>query len=73
MTNQQILAMTHMIGPIIIHTDRDLTPQGKRVAKVVKTDRGGRQLRWYVGGKVYQKMPVTGENVEKSRVWMEAA
>ena len=61
-----------MIGPIVIHTDRDLTPKGKRMAKVVKTDRGA-QLRWYVGGKIYSRMPVTSQNVEKSREWMAAA
>lgn len=40
---------------IVINTDYDLTPAGKRAARVVQTSRGGRQLRWYVGGRLYWK------------------
>ena len=40
---------------IVINTDYDLTPAGKRAARVVQTLCGGRQLRWYVGGRLYWK------------------
>lgn len=39
---------------ITITTEFDLTPTGKRAARVVQTRRGT-QLRWYVGGKLYWK------------------
>jgi hypothetical protein len=40
---------------ITITTELDLTPKGKRVARYVRTNRGGTQLRWYVGGRLYVK------------------
>lgn len=57
---------------IVIHTDKDLTPAGKRTARVVQTDRGGRQLRWYVSGRIYAQMPVTLEKVALTQEWMGA-
>jgi hypothetical protein len=35
----------------------DFTPSGKRRARVVRTTNGGRQLRWYVGGRLYARNP----------------
>lgn len=56
---------------IVINTDLDFTPKGKRNARIVQTTRGGRQLRWYVSGSIYQKMPVTVENVAKTKEWIK--
>ena len=39
---------------ITIATPYDLTPRGKRTARVVRT-RTGSQLRWYVGGRLFRK------------------
>lgn len=38
---------------IIIPADYDFTPIGKRTVKVVRTSRGGRQIRGYVSGRIY--------------------
>jgi hypothetical protein len=51
---------------IVINTEYDLTPAGKRVARVVQTSRGGRQLRWYVGGRLYWK----GAPAEHTSEWL---
>jgi hypothetical protein len=51
---------------IVINTDYDLTPAGKRAARVVQTSRGGRQLRWYVGGRLYRK----GAPSEHTAEWL---
>lgn len=53
---------------IIIQTNADFTPKGKRTARVVQTSRGGRQLRWYVGGKLYRK----GAPAELTAAWLAA-
>lgn len=57
---------------IVIHTDLDLTPAGKRNARIVQTTRGGRQLRWYVSGKLYRFLAVTADNANLTREWMGA-
>lgn len=57
---------------IIIQTDADFTPKGKRTARVIRTDRGGQQLRWYVGGKIYARRPVTAQNVDITNEWLAA-
>lgn len=51
---------------IVINTDYDLTPAGKRAARVVQTSRGGRQLRWYVGGRLYWK----GASSDHTAEWL---
>jgi len=51
---------------IVIKTEYDLTPAGKRAARVVQTSRGGRQLRWYVGGRLYWK----GAPAEHTSEWL---
>lgn len=51
---------------IVIKTEYDLTPAGKRAARVVQTSRGGRQLRWYVGGRLYWK----GAPAERTSEWL---
>ena len=59
---------------IVIQTDADFTPKGKRSARVVQT-RGqfaGRQLRWYVSGRIYHRLPVTPENIALTSQWLAA-
>lgn len=58
---------------IIIHTDADFTPAGPRKARVVNTDRGGKQLRWYVSGRIYRKLPaINNETIELTNEWLAA-
>lgn len=58
---------------IIIPTDADLTPPGKRRWKIVRTTRGGRKcaprLRWYVGPRVYRDLPLLPGNAKMSLAW----
>lgn len=55
---------------ITIHCPQaDFTPKGKRTARCVQTARGGRQLRWYVGGRLFRKLPVTQSNIDLTREW----
>jgi hypothetical protein len=56
---------------ITIHTDRDLTPAGKRSARVVKTTRGS-QLRWYVSGRLYHWLAPSDANVNLTNEWLSA-
>ena len=57
---------------IVIETSEDLTPKGKRTARVVTTDRGGRQLRWYVSGRIFRHLQVTGANINLTKEWVAA-
>ena len=57
---------------IVIQTDADFTPKGKRRALVVKTSQGGSQLRWYVGGRYYRRLPVNAANAELTNKWIGA-
>jgi hypothetical protein len=50
---------------IVIQSDADFTPKGKRVARYVQTNRGT-QLRWYVGGRLYVK----GANPALTSEWL---
>jgi hypothetical protein len=54
---------------IVINTDYDLTPVGKRAARIVQTSRGGRQLRWYVGGRLFVK----GADARHTAAWLAGA
>lgn len=60
---------------IVIETGADFTPPGKRTARVVKT-RGtmgmGRQLRWYVSGRLYRHLSPNRANLELTRRWIDA-
>ena len=58
---------------IVIEVDADLTPKGKRAARIVQTDRNGRQLRWYVGGRIYREFSaISAKSVELTKEWIEA-
>lgn len=51
--------------------DVDFTPKGKRAARIVQASKS-RQLRWYVSGKLYRKLPITNENLAMTQDWMAA-
>ena len=60
---------------ITIQTDADFTPKGKRSARVVQTKSQfgiGRQIRWYVSGAIYRRLPVTNDNIALTREWLHA-
>ena len=61
---------------IVIHTDADMTPPGKRRWAVVTHRHNGRkcgkQLRWYVGRKAYRTLPYSADNVALSERWEKA-
>lgn len=75
MTDQEkaIAAVYLLNTKIVIHTDADLTPKGKRGARVVETRTAmgkGHQLRWYVGGRLYNWLRPTDENIKLTNEWM---
>jgi len=55
---------------ITIITNADFTPPGKRGARIIQTSSNGRQLRWYVSGRIYNKMALNGENVSLTNEWL---
>lgn len=59
--------------PIVIQTDADFTPPGKRTARLVRHSKTGRrtdqQLRWYVGTSAYRTLPLTRDNVRMTEAW----
>lgn len=61
---------------LVIHTDRDLTPPGKRCVRLVRHAKGGKRipwrLRWYVGGKIYHEVPHDRQGVDLSKQWIDA-
>lgn len=57
-----------MIPKIIIHTDADFTPPGKRRAATAY----GNRIRWYVSGRIYRTLAITAENIALSRRWVDA-
>jgi hypothetical protein len=54
---------------LTIQSSEDFTPLGKRTARCVQTGRGGSQLRWYVGGRIFNKLSVTQSNIALTRDW----
>lgn len=60
---------------IVIQTDADFTPKGKRTARVVTVSGRmgrGQQLRWYVGGKLFRRLPPTQQSVNLTNEWLKA-
>lgn len=60
---------------IVIQTNADFTPKGKRTARVVEVSgRMGKaqQLRWYVGGRLYRRLAATAANVALTNEWKDA-
>lgn len=56
--------------PVVINTDSDLTPEGKRTARVVQL-RQGPYIRWYVSGRIYRTLKNTKENASLTSDWLE--
>lgn len=60
---------------IVIHTDADFTPAGKRTARCI-TLRSAfgtvQRIRWYVSGRIYRTLPITHDNVKLTNEWMAA-
>ena len=74
LTNRAILAGKSLLGrEIIIHSDADFTPRGKRVARIVRHAKNGRRvprhIRWYVGGSVFRSLNLTDANLLLTKSW----
>ncbi len=68
-----IAAYAAGLPEIVIRSDMDLTPTGKRTARIVQTDRNGRQLRWYAGGRIYRWFDlVSRSNIELTNEWVRS-
>ena len=68
-----IAAYAAGLPEIVIEVDADMTPKGKRSARIVQTDRNGRQLRWYVAGRIYREFGViNNSNVALTNEWLAA-
>lgn len=66
-----IAAYAAGLPEIVIDVDADLTPKGKRTARIVHTDRNGRQLRWYVAGRIYREFgSINKKNVDLTNEWL---
>jgi hypothetical protein len=60
---------------VIDASDRDLTPKGKRVARIVKLRSAMgtvERIRWYVGRRLYNQLAITHENVAMTREWVRS-
>lgn len=73
-----IAAAKQVLGrEIIIQSDADFTPPGKRKVRVVRHQLNGRRaeahLRWYVAGKAFRSLPLTNSNVALSNSWKGSA
>lgn len=58
---------------IVIHTDADFTPSGKRRAKIAYARTRSPRIRWYVSGRIYRTLPVNAENAALSLRWVTRA
>lgn len=68
---QCIAAYAAGLPQIVIEVDTDFTPKGKRSARIIHTDRNGRQLRWYVSGRIYREFgAITNEAAAITRQWL---
>lgn len=61
---------------IVIQTNADFTPAGKRMVRVVSHARSGKKIaksiRLYVAGKIYATLPITEENMKLAMEWYAA-
>lgn len=61
------------MADIVVEVPYDFTPRGKRVARVVQV-RGrmgrGRQLRFYVGGRLFRRLSPSPANLAMARDWV---
>jgi hypothetical protein len=77
LTRRAIEAGKVLLGrEIVIQTNADLTPPGKRVARVVHHAKSGRrtgpQIRWYVAGSCFRNLKLTEQNTLLSAEWVAA-
>lgn len=73
-TAKAIEAGKRILGrEIVIQSDADFTPPGKRTARVVRHSLSGRratpQIRWYVGSKAYRSLALTNDKVQMTAHW----
>lgn len=63
-----------MLSPkIVIQSDADFTPPGKRTARVVTLNSPAgevRRIRWYVSGRIYDTRPIEDDSI--TREWIAA-
>lgn len=61
---------------LVIPTDADLTPPGRRSVRVVRHSLSGRrtdrQIRLYVAGKAFRSLKFTQENEALATAWVSA-
>ncbi|NWC83146.1 hypothetical protein HX798_23065 [Pseudomonas putida] len=61
---------------VVIPSDADFTPAGKRTAQVVKHAINGRKsqrmIRWYVAGRAFRTLNLCAENVALTSEWKGA-
>lgn len=74
-TQRAIAAAKVLLGrELIIQSDADFTPAGKRKVRVVRHAKNGRRtgphIRWYVGGKAFRSLPLTEESAVLTRAWV---
>jgi hypothetical protein len=79
MTNEQLrnkaieAAKTLLGTTIVIESDLDLTPDGVRTARVVKSRRSKKLQRkmiaLYVGGRFFRHLPLTLESIDLAEKW----
>ena len=72
-----VSASADLLGKeLVIQSDVDLTPPGKRRVQKVRHSLGGRQcgakIRWYVGRTAYRTLADSPENAELSASWLAA-
>lgn len=66
-----------MLGrEVVIATDADFTPPGRRSARIVRHAKNGRgigpMIRWYVAGKAYRSLPLSESNMSLTNEWKQA-
>jgi len=75
-TLRAIAASKYLGREVVISTDADLTPAGKRRARIVHHKLSGRKaqphIRWFVGVKSHRSLLLTDENLARSSEWLRA-
>lgn len=66
-------SVTDMALKIIIQTECDFTPAGKRRAAIAYASTRAARIHWYISGKVYRSLPVSDANVTLSKRWVDRA
>lgn len=73
-TQRAIAAGKAVLGrEIVIQSDANFTPPGKRTSRLVRHAMNGRravqQIRWYVGGKAFRSLALTEDNLSLTDAW----